>query len=332
MAPKKKKKATVKPDEANPEESCIHCKQDLSGDDVDALACQICDLWSCGDCINVPEEVYKYLQDNTEDFPFICKDCKPKIPEMKEMIDLKRNYAELQKKVSSFETKQQQDENRLTGIELQLSELTTSNEAQTSLINTLNENLTEMKANNLEGFPNLLDANPPQQLMDFISKSVKPMMQPMINTQMNERSQIELIKHNLVISGMAENTNDTDDDVKFAQMIKDEMDLVVEVESTSRLQRKEQSADPKLLKVTLKDMKIRKAILSKATSLRNSANDHVKTKVYIRPELTSKQLEDSKNLSTQLRAKKTANPDKRYKIYRGSIIELPPIIPNPEDL
>lgn len=329
---KKKKGSTAQTEDVDLEESCIHCHEDLRSDDVDALACEICDLWSCRTCINVPTAVYTYLQDHTETFPFICKVCSPKLPEMKEMIELKHNYADLQKKVLSVETKQQEDETRLTSIELQIAELTKANQSQTGEIKELNETITEMKAKALEagGFPDLTSANPPQQFIEMISKRVQPTLKPMINTQINERDQIELIKHNLVISGMTENTNDEDDAVKFAQMIKDEMDLVVEVESTARLQRKEQSADPKLLKVVLKDMKIRKAILSKATTLRNSAAEHVKTKVYIRPELTSKQLEESKNLSTELRAKKAANAGRRYKIYRGRIIEIPPIIPNPD--
>ena len=321
---KKKPESTAKPEDADTKESCIHCHEDLSSDAVDALACEICDLWSCRNCINVPAAVYQYLQDHAETFPYICNVCSPKLPEMKEMIELKHNYADLQKKVLSFETKQQEDDTRLTSIELQIIELTNANKSQTDIIKNLNETVTEMKAKALEavGFPDLLDANPPQQFIEIISKRVQPMIKPMINTQINERDQIELIKHNLVISGMAENTNEADDSVKFAQMIKDEMDLVVEVESTSRLQRKEQSADPKLLKVVLKDMKIRKAILSKATTLRNSETEHVKTKVYIRPELTSKQLEESKNLSTELRAKKLQNPGQRYKIYRGRIVEV----------
>ena len=76
-------------------------------------------------------------------------------------------------------------------------------------------------------------------------------------------------------------------------------------------------------------MKMRKTILSKATSLRQSANDHVKQHLYIRPELTNKQLEESKNLTTLLRAKKIAYPQGKFKIYRGEIIEVI-ITPTPE--
>jgi hypothetical protein len=288
---KKDKKSQVQPDE---KDCCIYCHEDMSGDDVDALACEICDLWSCRDCINVPADVYKFLEETTDNFPFICKVCTPRLPEMREMFDLKKSHADLQEKVSTVETKQQQDETRLTTLELQVEELTTSHQTQTAEVRQLNETITEMKAKSLdtEGFPDLLTANPPQKFLDMITKHVHPAMKPLINTQISEREKIEFIKHNLVISGMAENTNTQDDAVKFTQMIKDEMDLIVDVESTERLQRKTESEKPKLLKVVLKDMKMRKAILSKAVTLRNSQNEHVKTEIYIRPELTSNQLEE----------------------------------------
>ena len=69
-------------------------------------------------------------------------------------------------------------------------------------------------------------------------------------------------------------------------------------------------------------MKTRKEILSKATTLRPSENVLVKDIVYIRPELTKSQLEQSKNLTALLRTKRTENPTRKFKIYRGEIIEV----------
>ena len=104
-------------------DSCIHCHEDMRGDDMEALGCEICDMWSCRNCINVPEDVYKFLEESPENFPFICKVCTPKLPEIKEMF-------ELQKRVATIETKQQQDETRLAALELQVGELTTAHQTK----------------------------------------------------------------------------------------------------------------------------------------------------------------------------------------------------------
>ena len=302
-------------------EYCLHCKTDVTGDEIEALGCEICDQWSCRNCIKVPTDVYRYLEQNTEAFPFICKVCTPKLPEFKEMVEVKQ-------KIALIEHKQQQDHDRITALELQLEELLKDKKKNTEDVQQIHVTLSEMKANSIsqEDFPELLAANPPQMLVEMISKQVQPSLKPMINTEISERDQIDAIKHNLMISGIAEGLNEREDSTRFTQMIKDEMDLIVEVESVERVQRKTETEEPKLLRVVLKDMKMRKGILSKATTLRNSGNEHIKTKVYIRPDLTKKQLEESKNLTTQLRAKRTENPGRTFKIYRGKIIEttLPP--------
>ena len=151
-----------------------------------------------------------------------------------------------------------------------------------------------MKANSLqaEHFPDLMAANSSPQFIEMLTQQVQPALKPMIRTQISERDQIEAIKHNLIISGMEENTTPEEDKEKFVQLIQDEMQLTVEVDTVERLGRKQESENPTLLRVVLNSMKTRKQILSKATTLRQSANEHVKTKIFIRPELTTTQLEE----------------------------------------
>ena len=91
---------------------------------------------------------------------------------------------------------------------------------------------------------------------------------------------------------MEENTTTEADKEKFVSLIQDEMQLTIEVDTVERLGRKQESENPTLLRVVLNSMKTRKQILSKATTLRQSANEHVKTKIFIRPELTTTQLEE----------------------------------------
>ena len=325
MAPKTRKKGKTKEQKDDSKECCCRqCKGDLSGDDVEALSCEICDEWICKECLDIPQEVYKFFEEKTDDFPFICKACKPKLSEIKETL------ASCQKKIDAVESKQKEDNNRLVAIELQMRELTTANQTQTQTLRDLNNTLGEMKAKTLsaEAFPDLLAANS-AEYMKKLTQEFQPTLPTMIRQQMGERDEIEAIKHNLIISGMEENATPEADKEKFIQLMKDEMNLTVEIETAERLGRKQESDKAKLLRVTLKSMKMRKTILSKATSLRQSANDHVKQHLYIRPELTNKQLEESKNLTTLLRAKKKAYPQGKFKIYRGEIIEVI-ITPTPE--
>ena len=240
----------------------------------------------------------------------------------------------MQKKLEAVELKQDEDNKSLIAMQLQMEELTKANKNHTKLLKDVNETLGDMKAKSLnaEQFPDLLTSNPPQKFLDMITKHVQPTIKPIVNTEMSERDQIDEIKHNLMISGMAHNATPEADIEKFTQLVKDEMDLIVEIESAARIDRKEVNEKPKLLRVVFKSMKMRKAVLSKAVTLRQSLNDHVKKDIYIRPELTKKQLEESKNLNTQLRAIRNDNPTKKYKIYRGEIIELtPPTIPIQQD-
>lgn len=248
--------------------------------------------------------------------PYICKVCTPQLPELKGFADLKKSHSDLKKKVEDMESGYA---NRFKALELSLEELTKASKEQTTATTNLGSTLSEIKA---QEYPALFTENPPQSFLQMLTKHVTPTLKPMINTEISERDQIEQIKHNLIISGMAESDVPGQDAANVMKLIKDEMNLIVKVETTSRIPRKEESDTPRLLRAVFDDMKVRKSILSKAVTLRESQNEQVKKGVFIRPELTKTQLEESKNLTTTLRAMRQANPTKKYKIYRGKIIEI----------
>ena len=64
----------------------------------------------------------------------------------------------------------------------------------------------------------------------------------------------------------------------------------------------------------------RKELLSKSINLRNSEEDHIKANVYVRPDLTRRQQEESKNLRDLLRKTRDDNPNHTYKIKYNKII------------
>ena len=77
-----------------------------------------------------------------------------------------------------------------------------------------------------------------------------------------------------------------------------------------------------MLRFTLQEFKMRKLILSKAVTLRNLDTEDEYHKVYIKPDLTPKQVEASKNLVSQLKTVRGQNPTKKFKIIRGEICEV----------
>ena len=70
-------------------------------------------------------------------------------------------------------------------------------------------------------------------------------------------------------------------------------------------------------------MQDKRTLLSKATTLRNIPSDHTFAKVYVKPNLTILQKEQSKNLHIQLAEIRLKNPLKTYKITKGEIVEVP---------
>ena len=70
------------------------------------------------------------------------------------------------------------------------------------------------------------------------------------------------------------------------------------------------------------DARNRKSILQKATDLRRSTDDYVKDNIFINPDQTKKQQIASKNLRDTLRATRSQNPNKTYKISKGEIVEV----------
>ena len=153
-----------------------------------------------------------------------------------------------------------------------------------------------------------------------------PNLRNIIQEEMMERKNIELLKKNLVISGVKESDSDNEDIEKVINIIKDNLDIDAEIEKVERCGRFKPADEdkPRLLKLSIRTQENRKKILQNATKLRNAEEEYIKTTIYISPDLTKKQQFESKNLRAELRAKRIEIPEKRFKIQRGRIVEIPP--------
>ena len=93
------------------------------------------------------------------------------------------------------------------------------------------------------------------------------------------------------------------------------------ITETTRLGKKETGKD-RLLRFTLQDIRMKKLILSKATTLRQLDNGDEYSDVYIQPDLTPAQVKASKNLKQLLRKTREDHEDKYFKIIKGKITEV----------
>ena len=163
-----------------------------------------------------------------------------------------------------------------------------------------------------------------------------------VRSEINEQAEIEKLKMNLVISGMQETNNHEDDKTAVISLIEQELNITPDINTVERIgkprvhERGEDPPPPRLLKLHFVTQRSRKEVLAKVTNLRKSTDQHIKTLVYIRPDLTHAQLEQSKNLRAQLKTTRSSNQGKTYKIYRNQIIETtthtqpPPVEQNAE--
>ena len=139
-------------------------------------------------------------------------------------------------------------------------------------------------------------------------------IQTIVRSEINEQAEIEKIKMNLVVSGMAETESDEEDKTAVLSLIQEQLDITADIDKTQRIGKQK----------TPNHTHSRKEVLAKVTNLRNSTNEHIKKLVYIRPDLTPEQLKQSKNLRDLLKTTKAANPTKKYKIRKNEIIEVTP--------
>ena len=155
-------------------------------------------------------------------------------------------------------------------------------------------------------------------------------LKTMVRSEINEQSEIEKLKLNLVISGMKETNNEEVDKTDVLTLIEQELSITADINKVERIGKPriqkpgEEPPPPRLLKLQFVTQRSRKEVLSKVTNLRQSTDNHIKTQVYIRPDLTHAQLVESKNLRDLLKTTRENNPTKAYKIHRNKITEITP--------
>ena len=157
-----------------------------------------------------------------------------------------------------------------------------------------------------------------------------PNLRNIISQEISEKKKIELLKYNLIIAGIEEQETEDEETLKqkVTDIIQQQLNISPGIQSAERCgkkrEKKEGDPDPKPrpLRIILDNLETRKDILMNATKLRNAEDDHIKTNVFINPDLTKTQQLDAKNLRAVLKETKRQNPNRRYKIKNGQITEV----------
>ena len=319
----------MKPKNPTRNTKCNTCNQKLG--EKKAINCQLCIHWVCLPCTGVSAALYDFCRDNEEAMAFLCQDCRLEIPQLREMKSIKLKLTDIEKDLAAIQT-------TVAETNTTLEELTETQTLQGQEVEKHEKDLTEA----LDRIKALEAALSPEATEDteapenetwadrFRRTKSSVNLKTMVRSEINEQSEIEKLKLNLVISGMKETNDEEVDKTDVIALIEQELNITADINKVQRIGKPriqkpgEELPPPRLLKLQFVTQRSRKEVLSKVTNLRQSTDNHIKTQVYIRPDLTHAQLVESKNLRDLLKTTRENNPNKVYKIHRNKITEITP--------
>lgn len=267
---------------------------------------------------------------------FLCKDCKLEIPSLREMKSIKLNQQQIKETLTSIQTDLTATNGTIAEINTTVTQVSETQDLQGEEITKHEKDIKDIltRLQTVETSTANVDATEQTEAGGGTWATVaarnasKGQIQTIVRSEISEQAEIEKIKKNLVVSGMAETQSDEADKTAVLQLIERELDITADIDKTERigkprLQKEgEDPPAPRLMKLYFVTQRSRKEVLAKVTNLRNSTDDHIKKLVYIRPDLTAAQLEQSKNLRKTLKTTRENNPNKRFKIHRNKVIEV----------
>ena len=335
---------------------CAKCDKILKGDQVQ---CKICDLWFHIACQGMSQEKFKALT-TFPDIHWYCKSCdnatakiyKTVTALQQEVTGVKEDIKQIKANVQDCQDK---FNNLQTRITTEVDEEINSIKTTYTKTTTMNHEIDIAKAECLENMQAEFAAYKTEFEEEMNGKLAALQIKPTDDTdedegewegtrnarrlerrrnmhkEMNEAAaeavaesaRIEKRKLNLIASNIQEPTTPNGNIEKLRELLRVKMNITEDIVITNPTRIGDRTIDRnRMLKFTVQDMKTKKIILQKATSLRELPDDDEFHNVYVQPDLTPKQVAVSKNLRAELKRTREENPEKKYKIYRGKIVEL----------
>lgn len=329
---------------------CGSCNLVVSGELC--ASCEICQAWFHYACVNIPPDQAEFV--NSPQIHWFCSKCNTSAQQLIDQLHvLTRKQDELDSELKTLvdnvkaEAKQQ-TKTTLTEVEASMEDRI-YNKVIAKVEAENNQKLEEVK----KSYAHV--ATPSDEQMKTMKTELKneviaftqtlptttnkEQMFELFNEHSVERERIKARAANLILHNLPESRSVEEDISKVKDIIKDILKIAdFEITNATRLGFYDRNKS-RLFRITLSDVADKKKILSRATFLREVDENHPYASVYIRPDMTPKQVEASKNLQSQLRETRLQNQGtgKVFKISRGKIVEvqtqqqtppLQPVAPN----
>ena len=144
----------------------------------------------------------------------------------------------------------------------------------------------------------------------------------LVNDQCAEHEEIMKRKLQLMIFNLKEAANPEADKQQTYDLLNLlQIDEEIKIENLTRMG-KSREGKHKPIRITLGNLSSKRKILAKASKLRDVPDGDRFARVYIKPNLTVRQWQESKNLMEDLRIRKLAEPNKMLKISKGKIVKV----------
>ena len=291
-----------------PTTPCSICKTDISEEPQtfpeESIECECCMKWYHCNCAELKEEKYRAI--TSMDLHWYCPPCENGARRLKQhIVKIETEQDCMKQELKALRNLVEESENRI---------LTNINSTLTDKINAqIDERVQQLQTQ-------VQQAQPVQQ--QPTSPASRLNITTVVNDAMKEKDEIMKRKLNLVIHNMKEPTGDETEEDLLKILVEDklEIDEEITIADFSRLGNIREEGKPRSLKISLDTLAMKRKILSCATKLRKVPATDAFARVYVKPDLTAKQQEESKNLERQLKDQRAADRDHHWVIYRGKVI------------
>ena len=310
---KKTTKTTTKTDTVNlPTTLCASCNEVIieqpETHQEKSMECECCMKWYHTQCGKLNEMKFTAITDL--DLTWYCPSCEGGAKRLKQhILNLETEHNTFKQELRELRNKVEETEN--------------------NIIENINSNLDEKIDARIDA--KLLQIRTQvEQAQPAVAPPTSPAtaranLETVVNETMKEKEEILKRKLHLMLHCLDEPTGEETDDGLLKTLIEDKLQITEEITivEITRLGDPRDDNKPRLLKIKLESLAMKRKVLSRATQLRQLPVTDGFHKVYIKPDLTQKQQKDSKNLNDQLKAKRNADPDNnnQWVIYRGKIVK-----------
>ena len=275
---------------------CMNCDKRV---DLPLVNCTFCNGWVHQQCTNVPDKLFAELAK----YDCVHVSCKKCLTAIKGHTEQLRNCATVIKTLGDA----------VKNVDRKLSDVLAKTASLESSVTA-----TQQSQATYADVVQKLD----HTLADMNSKNDKPACTPDVRSavlsSLDETADRERRKQNVIVFGLPESANRSDDANSFTTVCSSELNVTIVVNNSYRLGRVG-AGKPRPLVVQLGSVQERMSLLRRAKQLRNSA-DSVAKQMYIRPDLTRMQQAESKKLMDELRLKKASDTVNWYTIRRGRVV------------